>query len=287
MTNPLISASGLAELLGQPNVKIFDVRHDLMDHAAGRRAYDQGHIPSAYYLDHELDLAAARTGSNGRHPLPSREHLAGLLGALGVEADTFVVAYDASGGMFAAHLWWMLRWLGHERVAVLDGGWPAWLALSLPVSVEKTLAPTLPTGPSHQGLVRTPLMSTVDADGVLENLVSPRFTVLDARANNRFRGEVEPMDPVAGHIPGALNRPNVQNLQENGLFKQPAVLRAEFESLLGNLSPAAVVHQCGSGITACHNLFAMEVAGLSGSRLYPGSWSEWCSDASRPVARDI
>jgi len=257
-----------------------------MDHAAGRRAYDQGHIPGAFYLDHEVDLAAPRTGKNGRHPLPSRETLATLLMGYGVDTDTLVVAYDASGGMFAAHLWWMLRWLGHERVVVLNGGWQAWQAHALPVTTE---SPTLPTqSPGDIGsFIREPLVATVDAKSVAANLVSSEFTVLDARASNRYRGEVEPMDPVAGHIPGALNRPNGQNLTEDGLFKPAEVLRADFVSVLGDREPTTVVHQCGSGITACHNLLAMEVAGLVGSRLYPGSWSEWCSDPERPVARDI
>jgi thiosulfate/3-mercaptopyruvate sulfurtransferase len=285
MTNPLISAAELAGLLNSPNIKVFDVRHDLMDHAAGRRAYDLGHIPGAYYLDHEVQLAAPRTGKNGRHPLPSREELGALFHRHGVEADTLVVAYDASGGMYAAHVWWMLRWLGHEKVVVLDGGWQAWLAQSLPVSTEKMPTPAASAFVADSWL-RKPLAMAVDVARVVENLASPSFTVLDARANNRFRGEVEPMDPVAGHIPGALNRPNVQNLQADGSFKTAAELKAEFTHLLGERNPHDIVHQCGSGITACHNLLAMEIAGLSGSRLYPGSWSEWCSDAARPVARD-
>ncbi|MBO1111176.1 sulfurtransferase [Bordetella petrii] len=281
MTMTLISAADLAGRLQSPDVRIFDVRHDLADHAAGRRAYEQGHIPGARYLDHETELAAPRTGSNGRHPLPSRADLAALMAAHGVQPDTLVVAYDASGGMFAAHLWWMLRWLGHERVAVLDGGWQGWVAAGLPVGTDAVAAESgsgaAPAGPS--------LAETVDADAVLANLAQPAFTVLDARAANRYRGEVEPMDPVAGHIPGALNRPNGENLQADGRFKPPGQLRAEFASLLGDRDPRAVVHQCGSGITACHNLLAMEIAGLAGSRLYPGSWSEWCSDPARPVAR--
>jgi len=280
MTMTLISAADLAARLQAPDLRIFDVRHDLADHAAGRRAYEQGHIPGARYLDHETELAAPRTGKNGRHPLPSRADLAALMAAHGVGPDTLVVAYDASGGMFAAHLWWMLRWLGHERVAVLDGGWQGWLAAGQPAATEP--APAVPAGAVQPG---APLAETVDAQAVLANLAQPAFTVLDARAANRYRGEVEPMDPVAGHIPGALNRPNGENLQADGRFKDAAQLRAEFAALLGERDPRAVVHQCGSGITACHNLLAMEIAGLAGSRLYPGSWSEWCSDPARPVAR--
>jgi len=292
MTTTLISAAELAGCLNSPELRVFDVRHDLMDHAAGRRAYEQGHIPGARYLDHETELAAPRTGKNGRHPLPTREALAALFTAHGVGPDTLVVAYDASGGMYAAHLWWMLRWLGHERVAVLDGGWQAWNAAGLPTSTEG-VPPVDATGVAgayaeqteNASLLGQPLMETVDADAVLANIAAPAFTVVDARAANRYRGEVEPMDPVAGHIPGALNRPNGENLQADGRFKDAAQLRAEFAVLLGERDPAAIVHQCGSGITACHNLLAMEVAGLAGSRLYPGSWSEWCSDPSRPVAR--
>lgn len=291
MTTTLISATELAARLGSSDLRVFDVRHDLMDHAAGRRAYEQGHIPGAHYLDHETELAAPRTGKNGRHPLPTHEALAALLTAHGVGPDTFVVAYDASGGMFAAHLWWMLRWLGHERVAVLDGGWQGWTEAGLPTTTDAQVpggtVATHAEQTENATLLGQPLADTVDANAVLANLAAPAFTVLDARAANRYRGEVEPMDPVAGHIPGALNRPNGENLQADGRFKDAAQLRAEFTALLGDRDPATIVHQCGSGITACHNLLAMEVAGLSGSRLYPGSWSEWCSDSTRPVARDV
>jgi thiosulfate/3-mercaptopyruvate sulfurtransferase len=183
--------------------------------------------------------------------------------------------------MYAAHLWWMLRWLGHDRVAVLDGGWQAWQAAGLPTSTEAA-APVQASAPVTPA---APLVGSVDAQAVLDNIARPGFTVIDARAANRYRGEVEPMDPVAGHIPGALNRPNGQNLQADGRFKDAAQLRQEFTALLDGRDPAAIVHQCGSGITACHNLLSMEIAGLAGSRLYPGSWSEWCSDPSRPVAK--
>lgn len=281
MTMTLISAADLAARLDAGGVQVSDVRHDLADHAAGRRAYEQGHIAGAHYLDHEADLAAPRSGSNGRHPLPGRDAFAGLMAAHGVTPETLVVAYDASGGMFAAHLWWMLRWMGHERVAVLDGGWQAWTAAGLPTETGATPAVAAQPG-ARAG---QSLAGTVDAAEVLANIAQPAFTVIDARAANRYRGEVEPMDPVAGHIPGALNRPNTENLQADGRFKTPAQLRQEFEVLLGGRAADGIVHQCGSGITACHNLLAMEVAGLAGSRLYPGSWSEWCSDAARPVAK--
>jgi len=282
MTMTLISAADLAERLDSPDVRVFDVRHDLTNHAAGRQAYEAGHIPGARYLDHETELAAPRTGTNGRHPLPSREAFGALMAAHGVTPRTLVVAYDASGGMYAAHLWWMLRWLGHGQVAVLDGGWQAWVAAGLPTTAEPAPAPARLETTAEPGAA---LAGAVDAQAVLDNIARPSFTVIDARAANRYRGEVEPMDPVAGHIPGALNRPNGENLQADGRFKPAGQLREEFASLLDGRDPAAIVHQCGSGITACHNLLSMEIAGLSGSRLYPGSWSEWCSDPSRPVAK--
>ncbi|MFY2030231.1 sulfurtransferase [Achromobacter xylosoxidans] len=281
MTMTLISAADLATHLGAADVRVFDVRHDLTNHTAGREAYAAGHIPGARYLDHETELAPPRTGRNGRHPLPDRGQFGALMAAHGVTPETLVVAYDASGGMYAAHLWWMLRWLGHDRVAVLDGGWQAWQAAGLPTSTEAA-APVQAGAPVTPA---APLVGSVDAQAVLDNIARPAFTVIDARAANRYRGEVEPMDPVAGHIPGALNRPNGQNLQADGRFKDAAQLREEFTALLDGRDPGAIVHQCGSGITACHNLLSMEIAGLAGSRLYPGSWSEWCSDPSRPVAK--
>ncbi|MDQ8030686.1 MAG: sulfurtransferase [Bordetella sp.] len=281
MSQTLISVADLAARLGEPDVRVFDVRHDLMDHAAGRRAFDAAHIPGAIYLDHEKELAAPRTGRNGRHPLPERAALAGLMAAHGVTPRTLVVAYDASGGMYAAHLWWMLRWMGHDRVVVLDGGWQAWQAAGQPEAAgpQAAVAPEAGVEPAPS------LAPTVDAAAVLANIDKPAFTVIDARAANRYRGEVEPMDPVAGHIPGALNRPNGENLAADGRFKPAEQLREEFTRLLDGRAPDTIVHQCGSGITACHNLLSMEIAGLSGSRLYPGSWSEWCSDLARPVAK--
>ncbi len=285
MSDLLIDVGQLRDRLGSPGLLIFDVRHDLADHAAGRLAYEQGHIPGACYLDHETQLAAERTGKNGRHPLPTRDELAALMRMHGLTPKTQVVIYDAGNGMFAAHLWWMLRWLGHERAAVLDGGWAAWREADAPVQAD-VRRPGVTEAQALQAaaLPAKPAMPTVDADAVLANLSAPAFTVLDARAPERYRGETEPMDPVAGHIPGALNRPNGLNVQADGRFKSGETLRREFEELLRGVPPEQVVHQCGSGITACHNLFAMELAGLSGSVLYPGSWSEWCSDTSRPVA---
>ncbi|HEU0231279.1 MAG TPA: sulfurtransferase [Burkholderiaceae bacterium] len=285
MFNLLISAAQLQDRLARPGCLVFDVRHSLADHQAGRRAYEQAHVPGALYLDHEQQLCAPRTGHNGRHPLPDLADFAALMCFQGLTSDSQVVAYDDSGGMFAAHLWWMLRWLGHPAVAVLDGGWGAWRAAG--GSVESgSNSPSVSEARAVQSLGSTgqPAMPTVDAQAVLDNIQSAVFAVIDARAGDRFRGESEPMDPVAGHIPGALNRPFQQNLRPDGRFKDPGVLRTEFDAATKGLPASRIAHQCGSGITACHNLFAMELAGLRGSALYPGSWSEWCSDPSRPTA---
>ncbi len=286
MTDLLIQAETLRDRLARPGCLVFDVRHDLADHHAGRRAYEAGHIPGALYLDHETQLSALRTGHNGRHPLPDRADLAALLRAQGLTARSDVVVYDASNSMFAAHLWWMLRWLGHDSVSVLDGGWAAWQALGAGIETGVRTA-AVSEAQAVQSLASSgkPSMPVVDARAVLANLDEPRFTVLDARAPDRYSGEAESIDPVGGHIPGAVNRPFALNVEPDGHFKSPARLRQEFESLLGDRLDHGIVHQCGSGITACHNVFAMELAGLRGSALYPGSWSEWCSDSSRPVAR--
>jgi len=278
----LISAEQVQANLNNSECLILDVRHDLIDHQAGRRAYEQGHIPGAVFLDHEVDLAAPKTGLNGRHPLPSRQVLAQLLQQSGLRDGMQVVVYDAQGSLFASHMWWMLRWLGHPQVAILDGGWQAWQQLG---GAQESGPATPAPAAAELSIPEQAAMPTVQTDQVLKNLSKPIFTVLDARAAERYRGDVEPMDPVAGHIPDALNRSHLNNLDEQGRFKPAEQLRQEYQDLLGTISAEMVVHQCGSGITACHNLFAMELAGLSGSSIYPGSWSEWVSDASRPVAR--
>ena len=288
MFTTLISPADLAAHLNDPNWRVLDVRHDLANHAAGIDAFRQSRIPGALFLDFETQLAGVHTGTNGRHPLPVRDDFAAVIAQAGIGDDTQVVVVDASGGMYAARLWWMLRWIGHDKVAVLDGGFPAWQAEGHPVdqlALDVDAARRLP-GPGASALsIRPPLVDSVDVDAVEANLTQPAFAVLDARAAARYRGEVEPMDPVAGHIPGALNRPYLENLGADQRFKPAEQLREAFSSLLSGRSPQYIVHQCGSGATACHNLLAMEVAGLSGSRLYPGSWSEWCADDTRPVAR--
>jgi thiosulfate/3-mercaptopyruvate sulfurtransferase len=277
----LIDPATLAAHADDADWVILDCRHDLMNLAAGAEAYAAGHLPHAQFVDIETQLSGARRDAagvfRGRHPLPEPEAFIEQLRAWGVNDATQVVAYDAHGGMFAARLWWMLRWVGHEAVAVLDGGLPAWLAAGLPLSLE---APS----PRARGTIaaRAALVATVDVNAVLQNLEDGSRTIVDARAPDRFRGENETIDPVGGRIPGAKNRFFKDNLQPDGRFKTPDQLRSELGVAIGN--PRSAIMQCGSGVTACHNLLALEVAGMPGASLYPGSWSEWSSDASRPVA---
>jgi thiosulfate/3-mercaptopyruvate sulfurtransferase len=275
----LIDAAALVALQAGPApARLVDCGFDLVDTALGERDYAAGHLPGAVYAHLDRDLSGPKTGRNGRHPLPDRAAFAATLGRLGIGPDTPVVAYDRQGGPYAARLWWTLRWMGHEHVAVLDGGAKAWLDAGGAL-VTDTAAPTpLPPYPG-----RAPRAVRVDADTLAARL--GRIPLIDARAGARFRGETEPLDAVAGHIPGALNRFFQENLGANGRFKPAAELRAAFAPLLGLASPGDAVHSCGSGVTACHNLLAMEHAGLAGSALYGGSWSEWSSDPSRPVAR--
>jgi thiosulfate/3-mercaptopyruvate sulfurtransferase len=275
----LVSAEQTAAHLDDPQWVICDCRHDLANHSAGYKAYRAGHIPGARFLHLDVDLSGPKTGLTGRHPLPHHATFCLRLGALGISNNTQVIAYDEAGGVYAARLWWMLRWVGHTKVAVLDGGWQAWIKAGLPVTVaQPAVEPTSFSG-------RPQPQIAVDSAEVLANLQNPKTLVLDARSNDRYCGKNETLDPVAGHIPGAANRFFKLNLGDDGRFKSPSVLKAEFTSALNAHQPDAIVHQCGSGVTACHNLLAMEVAGLSGSRLYPGSWSEWVSDRKRPVAR--
>lgn len=273
----LISVTDLAASLSDSTLVVFDCRHDLADYEAGRRAYAAGHIPGARFLHLDEDLSGPKTGTNGRHPLPHPQTIALRLAALGVNTSSQVVAYDASGGCFAARLWWMLKWIGHDRVAVLDGGWDAWNAGGNPVTA------VVPK-PSPGGLTPAPRNALgVNSAYVEQHLGQPSMTLIDARSADRFAGQNETLDPVAGHIPGARNRFFKVNLGPDGCFKPAATLQAEFESLLDGRPVASVIHQCGSGVTACHNLLAMEHAGLAGSRLYPGSWSAWVSSRQRPI----
>ena len=255
----LISTETLARHLDDPAFVIVDCRHNLADPAAGKRAYRAAHLPGAAFMHLDRDLSGAKTGTNGRHPLRDIGPFAAALGRAGVDADRQVVAYDQNNGMFASRLWWLLRWLGHDTVAVLDGGLDRWQAEgrpqtgAVPTPRARTFVPKAPT-------------RVASAEEIAQNLGGDALLVLDARAAERYRGDVEPIDPVAGHIPAAQ-------------------LRSEYQALLGPTLPSAVVHQCGSGVTACHNVLAMSIAGLPGSRLYPGSWSEWVADPARPVAR--
>ncbi len=287
--NPLISPEELIAEEGE--LIIVDVRHDLTDPTAGLRAYAQGHLPNAAFFSVDEDLSGeASRGNAGRHPLPQPEDFASRLRELGATEDTLLIAYDSSGGMYAARFWWLCRWIGHLRVGVLNGGIQAWLAAGGPLQTDDYKAPDRKKSDQSEPIAVHPsacprwnlgMVETWVKTGSLQEIA----TLVDARAPERYRGEVEPFDPVAGHIPGALNRPATHNLGSDGRFKAPSLLREEFLELLGDQDPSAVVHSCGSGITACHNLLAMEAAGLVGSALYPGSWSEWCGDAARPMGK--
>ncbi|MGK5080649.1 sulfurtransferase [Janthinobacterium sp. HLX7-2] len=280
----LVSASELASHLHDSGWVILDCRHDLLKPQAGSDAFAAGHIQNAQFADIDTALsgpkmargAAAFSTFTGRHPLPERNALLATLRGWGIDDDTQVVAYDAQGGMFAARLWWLLRWVGHPAVAVLDGGLAAWQAQGLP------LVTPVATRPAGNLSEKASLTRMVSVQEVVANLDAQALTVLDARAPDRFRGENETIDPVGGHIPGAKNRFFKDNLQADGRFKSPDTLKQDFTALVA--VPESAILQCGSGVTACHNLLAMEVAGLPGAALYPGSWSEWCADPARPVA---
>jgi len=256
---------------------VVDCRHDLLDVSAGFHAYRAGHIPGATFAHIEEDLSGEITPHTGRHPLPVREHLVTIFREWGIGNDTQIVAYDAQGGSYAARLWWLARWLGHEKVALLDGGWQAWLAATGWSSIEE------PERDEGKFEAHAPLVAVADANQVLSTRGDATTVLLDARAPERYEGKVEPLDPVAGHIPGALNRFWQANL-EDGRFKPASQLRAEYDAILAGRQPAQLIHQCGSGVTAAHSVLAMQIAGLPGSVLYAGSWSEWIRDPAHPVA---
>ena len=281
----LITATGLQGLLasGRP-VAVFDCSFELMKPEAGEAQYAEGHIPGARYAHLDRDLSdktgAAGAASGGRHPLPARATFAAWLAHRGVGDDTQVVVYDRQGANYCGRLWWMLKWCGHEAVAVLDGGLAAWQASG--GAVAEGTSPPPATGRFELQPARA---ITLGARDIARRLGQPDLTLIDARAAARFRGEVEPLDPVAGHIPGALNRPFADNLGPDGRFKPAAELRADFDRLLAARDPAAVVHHCGSGVSAIPNLLAMEIAGFGRTALFPGSWSEWCNTPGLPCAR--
>jgi thiosulfate/3-mercaptopyruvate sulfurtransferase len=280
MHTTLIEAADLAKHVTDMDWVILDCRHDLMNPDAGRDGFAIGHIQNAQFANVDTDLSGPKVGADGkfhgRHPLPDRAVLIETLRNWGINDNTQVVAYDAHGGMFAARVWWMLRWIGHSAVAVLDGGLAAWQSAGLPLV---TPVASRPRGNIAEKPTLTHMVSVAE---VVDNLASKARTVIDARAPDRFRGENETIDPVGGHIPGAKNRFFKDNLGADGRFKPGTQLKQEFSTLIDS-APHAIL-QCGSGVTACHNLLAMEVAGLHGAALYPGSWSEWCSDPARPVA---
>ncbi|MGH8306938.1 MAG: sulfurtransferase [Gammaproteobacteria bacterium] len=259
---------------------LFDCRFVLADPTAGERAYGEGHIPGAHYLHMDRDLAGPMTPATGRHPLPEPEVLAAKLARDGVNTGAQVVAYDNAVGAFAARLWWLLRWLGHPQVAVLDGGLEKWIKEGRPVTGK--LPDSVPKGDFE---ARADDSLWLSSEAVLERVRTRAGCLLDARAPSRFRGEAEPIDPVAGHVPGAVNLPYMENVSENGCLKTPEVLRERLVRFLAGVPPSEAVCMCGSGVTACHNLLAMEVAGLRGAKLYAGSWSEWIRDPVRPVIR--
>jgi thiosulfate/3-mercaptopyruvate sulfurtransferase len=274
----LIRAGELAAILDDPHLVVIDVRHDLSDHGLGARRYAESHIPGAHFLSVENDLAAPRTGRNGRHPLPAPLTLAATLSAIGVDASKQLVAYDQAQSTYSARLWWMLRWLGHRNAAVLDGGLDGWLRAGFSVT---TVVPQRKPAQFIPNVSDTP----VPLEALIAHLEDIDYTLVDARGADRFRGINETLDPVGGHIPGAHNRPYTRNLNPENTFKDAGALRQEWLALLADRLPEQIVHSCGSGVTACNNLLAMEIAGLPGSRLYPGSWSEWSADPARPIAR--
>jgi thiosulfate/3-mercaptopyruvate sulfurtransferase len=275
-----IDVASLQALIGRPGVAILDCRFDLAAPDAGRQAYVQQHIRGARYADLNRDLSAPVTSSSGRHPLPLPDRIAARLGELGVGETTQVIAYDQADGAFAARAWWLLRWLGHTRAAVLDGGFRAWVAAGGALDLgEPDGQVVLEFTPRIE---RQAVLSTAE---VIEALKDPQRLLVDARAPERFAGTVEPLDPVAGHVQGAVNHPFGANLSGDGRFLPPSELRRRWMERLAGTAPRNVIAMCGSGVTACHNLLALELAGLPGAKLYAGSWSEWIRDPKRPVAR--
>jgi thiosulfate/3-mercaptopyruvate sulfurtransferase len=273
----LVGTDVLSQHLADPDWVVFDCRHDLTAPERARAEYEKSHIPGARFLHLDRNLSASKTGRNGRHPLPDPDKLARELGDAGFDSGKQVVAYDAQGGMVAARLWWLLRWLGHLPVAVLDGGWNQWITEGRAQSSDVSR-------PQAARFAGTPRENPLSAEAVRSRLGRTSMLLLDARAPDRFRGQNETIDPVGGRIPGARNRFYRDNLDAGGRFKSSEALKGEFAAILGATDPREVVNYCGSGVSACHNLLAMEVAGLRGARLYPGSWSEWSADPSRPVA---
>ncbi len=273
----IVSADVLLQNLDNPNWVILDCRDSLMDKEWGYKSYLEGHIPSASYCYLYDDFSSPITPTTGRHPLPKVEELAKKLGGWGIDKNAQVVVYDDMSGAFAGRMWWQLRTLGHQNVAVLDGGLKYWIAHNKPITTE-TIEPV-----RKDFAVDFHPEQLITVNQVSKNLDEKNFSLLDARAAPRYRGEVEPIDPIAGHVPNALNHDLTMNLDEQGLFLTAEELKQQFQPIVEQASNQQIVHMCGSGVTACHNMLAMEIAGLSGSKLYLGSWSEWITDPSRPI----
>jgi thiosulfate/3-mercaptopyruvate sulfurtransferase len=278
MHTTVVSTAELAQHLDDPDWIVFDCRFTLTDAEAGRRAYQHGHIPGARYAHLDEDLSSPITPSTGRHPLPDPQALADRLSQWGVDASKQVVVYDDSFGSMAVRLWWLLRWLGHDAVALLDGGLPGWMRQKLPMTAE------LPVTTPALFIPRPQDVMWADAAEVDQARQDSARLVIDARPEQRFSGEQEMLDKVAGHIPGSINWTFEENIDFDGTYLSADELREAYLELLHDRPPQQVIHTCGSGVTACHNVLAMEIAGLPGSKLYPGSWSEWITDPSRPVA---
>ena len=276
MFSTVVSTEPLAQHLTDPAWVVIDCRFTLTNAEAGAAAYAQGHIPGARYAHLDNDLAGPKNGHNGRHPLPDVEVFAQKLGAWGIDAHTQVVVYDDSFGAIAVRLWWMLRWMGHDACALLDGGLPKWQREQRPLNADLPQV----TSKTFKAQVRHDIV--VDTNAVLHAASS---LIVDARAEMRFIGEIEPLDPVAGHVPGAKNLPFDDNLALDGTLLPAGELRELYTELLDGKVPEQVIHMCGSGVTTCHNILAMEIAGLTGSKLYAGSWSEWVADPDHPVAK--
>jgi thiosulfate/3-mercaptopyruvate sulfurtransferase len=279
MYTTLIEPVELAALTADPRCAILDCRFDLAQPEWGERVYRAGHIPHALYAHLDRDLAGAVHTARGRHPLPSPSQWSRTLSRWGIDAGEQVVAYDQGNGAYAARLWALMRWVGHMEVAVLNGGYDAWLAAGLPVSVAADVR-----APSHF-TPHASALGTLDSPEIARALEQQEILLVDARAADRFAGENEKIDPVAGHIPGASNQPFAANLDAQGRFLAASALRERWQAVLGRRPASQLVSMCGSGVTACHNLLALEIAGLPGARLYPGSWSEWIRDPARRVAR--
>lgn len=273
----LVSAAQLAQHLNDPDWIVFDCRFTLSDPDSGRQAYLSSHIPGARYAHLNDDFSSEVTATSGRHPLPDAQLLAQKLGQWGVDSSKQVVVYDDSLGSMASRMWWVLRWLGHESVALLDGGVQRWIRDGHPMTAEtSTIIPAKFTAHPDDSM-------WVDANCIETALRSDKCLIIDARAEERFSGEREILDKVAGHIPGSINLPFEDNLDMGGTYLTAEELKEAYLDLLSGVDPQRVVHMCGSGVTACHNVIAMEHAGLKGARLYPGSWSEWITDPGRPV----